>query len=188
MAWPVLLRTTSKQLGDHPETHRPTPRSRDATLVRTLRSVAHGDRRRLDLDRGRVHVGAVVDRRSSTPPTNAFVEVPYPPPPARVEFVTERPNREAVWIDGEWGWSGRRWAWEYGRWVVPPSSNVGYVRWFTVRRQDGVLLFSPGTWKDASGATIAAPPAAALAHAQEESVVSPDGNRELTAPNVVPGR
>jgi hypothetical protein len=114
------------------------------------------------------------------------VEVPYPPPPARVEFVPERPRSGSVWIDGEWSWTGRRWAWTYGRWVAPPDS-AKFSPWKTARSSDGTLLFVPGTWRNAAGAEITEPPPLARGRAREENVVTPPGHQEQTAPNKVPG-
>src|SRR5262245_30359992 len=82
------------------------------------------------------------------------VEVPYPPPPARVEFVPEQPRSGTVWVDGEWSWTGTRWAWTYGRWVAPPQSAT-FSPWKTARTSDGALLFVPGTWRNAAGVEIA---------------------------------
>ncbi len=68
-------------------------------------------------------------------PTSALVEVDYPPPPARVEFVTPRPADNAVWVNGEWAWSGRRWAWKPGGWVTVPE-GAAYAKLSLVRRAD----------------------------------------------------
>jgi hypothetical protein len=114
------------------------------------------------------------------------VEVPYPPPPARVEFVPERPRSGTVWVDGEWTWTGTRWAWTYGRWVAPPDSAT-FAPWKTARTADGVLLFVPGTWRNAAGAEIADPEPLARGRARGENVVTPPGEEEKTGPNQVPG-
>jgi hypothetical protein len=115
------------------------------------------------------------------------IEVPFPPPPARVEFIPEKPNSGAVWIDGEWSWTGRRWAWTYGRWVIPPSSAT-FARWRTARTSDGILLFAPGTWHDERGAQIAEPLPLAVGVAREGEVILPHGQPEKTAPNQVPAK
>jgi hypothetical protein len=89
-------------------------------------------------------------------PTSALVEVPYPPPPSRVEFVPPQPQDGAVWIDGEWTWRGRRWAWRSGRWVTVPAGAT-FSPWTSVRNGDGTLYFAPGTWRNAKGEDMRAP-------------------------------
>src|SRR3954469_19970731 len=80
-------------------------------------------------------------------PQRALVEVPYPPPPARVEFVPARPADDAVWVDGEWVWRGRRYAWKPGRWVMAPS-DAKFSPWTSVRDREGTLYLAKGTWRD----------------------------------------
>lgn len=119
------------------------------------------------------------------PADAAFETVAFSPPPARVEIVPPPPRDGLVWLDGEWSWDGSRWAWEPGRWVVPPS-GAGFARWAVVRRRDGALLVAPGTWRNAQGAELAPPPALAVARAGGGSVWDAEGQREKTAPNVLP--
>lgn len=107
-------------------------------------------------------------------PTNALAEVPYPPPPARVERVPEPPGGAAVWIDGEWSWQGRRWAWKRGRWVVPPP-GAAFAPWTAVRDASGTLYFAPGTWRDAKGAEVPEPEPAAHAKPSRGGVVNAEG-------------
>jgi hypothetical protein len=126
---------------------------------------------------------AIPEPGSAERPATDFVEVPYPPPPARVEFLPAKPRSGAVWIDGEWEWDGRRWAWRYGAWVAPPS-GILYSRWTTIRRSDGTLLFAPSVFRNASGREMVSPPALATATAYDDNVVSPEGDRESTAPNI----
>lgn len=85
----------------------------------------------------------------------AFVEVPYPPPPAKVEMVPEKPREGAIWVDGEWVWRGRRWDWETGGWVMPPAGH--YAPWVLVRRDDGSLYHARGRWFDGEGKPLARP-------------------------------
>ncbi len=106
--------------------------------------------------------------------TSAYGEVPYPPPPARVEFVPPIPQRGAVWIDGEWTWEGKRWAWKRGRWVTPPAGAT-FSPWTATRDATGVLYFAEGTWRDAAGREVAAPPVLAQGRPSEGAVVSPEG-------------
>jgi len=117
-------------------------------------------------------------------PTSALVEVPYPPPPARVEQVPSPPHGDAVWIDGEWLWQGRRWAWRKGRWVLPPSNasqpaqGVAFSPWTLVRRDDGVLFAAAGAWRNDKGEAIADPPVLLEAEVGRGSVVSSEGESE----------
>ena len=119
-------------------------------------------------------------------PTRALAEVPYPPPPARVERVPAAPSRNATWVDGEWSWRGRRWLWIRGRWVVPPR-GARFSPWTLVRAKDGTLWEAPGTWRDAKGAALDPPPALAEANVSEAAVVDQLGDlhaagRTLHAP------
>ncbi|HEX4337543.1 MAG TPA: YXWGXW repeat-containing protein [Polyangiaceae bacterium] len=118
--------------------------------------------------------------------TGEAAEVPFPPPPARVEFIPDKPRAGAVWVDGEWSWTGRRWAWTYGKWVLPPA-DATFAPWKTVRSNDGTLLFVAGIWHDEKGAEIPDPEPLAVGRAREENVVLPPGQTEKTAPNQVPG-
>ena len=90
------------------------------------------------------------------PPEADFVEVPAPPPPARVEIVSSRPNGARFWIDGSWMWEGSRWKWTSGGWFAPPA-GVQYVDWRVIRRDDGTLLYANAMWLDAHGAPTNAP-------------------------------
>jgi hypothetical protein len=112
-------------------------------------------------------------------PQSALVEVAFPPPPARPEIIPDPPRDDAVWIDGEWAWRGRRWAWRSGRWVVPPA-GCAFSPWTMVRRDDGVLFFAPGTWRDAKGDAVDAPKPLALGGATSGAVVDPSGDVEIT--------
>jgi hypothetical protein len=101
---------------------------------------------------------------SATQPPDAFHEVPYPPPPAKVEYVPDRPRKDAVWVNGQWRWLTTDWRWERGGWyAVPPG--VGFARWETRRERDGRLSFAPASWRDARGQEAPAPPLLAQATA-----------------------
>lgn len=84
-----------------------------------------------------------------TPP-GPMVEVPYPPPAARVETIPPNEDAEKVWVDGQWVWQTKRWKWQTGGWVVPPK-NAYFTRWETTRKPDGRLFFSRAMWRDATG-------------------------------------
>ncbi len=116
-------------------------------------------------------------------PTSALVEVPYPPPPSRVEFVPEPPQDGAVWLDGEWTWRGRRWAWRSGRWVTVPA-GASFAPWTSVRNGDGTLYFAPGTWRNAKGEEVKSPKALARGGATPGAVVDPEGDVEPTGRNL----
>lgn len=76
------------------------------------------------------------------------------PRPAPVEFLPQRPRKDAVWVDGSWEWSGERFAWRAGTWTVPPK-GLRRARWVIVRRkEDGQLFFAPALWKDQTGKTV----------------------------------
>jgi hypothetical protein len=116
-------------------------------------------------------------------PTSALTEVPFPPPPARIEVVPSSPQSETVWIDGEWTWQMRRWAWKPGRWVKPPE-NARFSPWTTVRDRLGTLYFAGGTWRNASGSAIDEPPPLAVAGRAPAMVVTPDGDPVPSGPMV----
>jgi hypothetical protein len=108
-------------------------------------------------------------------PQEALVQVPYPPPPARVEFVPEQPNGDAVWIDGEWVWQGRRYAWKPGRWVKPPA-NAAFAPWATVRDTMGSLYIAEGTWRDHGGNEVAAPTPLRSGTSTPGAITGPEGD------------
>ena len=116
-------------------------------------------------------------------PTSALSEVPFPPPPARVEYMPKAPLANAVWIDGEWLWGGRRWAWRPGRWVLA-RPGASFSPWVTVRNGEGTLFLASGVWRDATGAEMAAPKTLAGGAASPGAVVAPEGQMEVTGPNV----
>jgi hypothetical protein len=83
-------------------------------------------------------------------PPSEMIEVPYPPPPARVEDIPPRKASGEVWIDGQWEWDGKAWKWREGAWMTPPP-NAYFTPWMTKRRGDGQLLFARAEWRDKSG-------------------------------------
>lgn len=111
-----------------------------------------------------------------TPPTGPHlaespVEIPYPPPAARVDVVPQPPQdmKHPAWIDGQWLWRGRRWVWEAGRWVdLGPDQFYARptVQWLS----DGRLMWFAGSLRlkttpttpavSASGAEPSGAPAA----------------------------
>ncbi|HEY2367933.1 MAG TPA: hypothetical protein VGH87_16160 [Polyangiaceae bacterium] len=114
-------------------------------------------------------------------PTSALAEVPFPPPPARVEKVPARPSTRATWIDGEWTYRGRAWTWVRGRWVEAPT-GARYSPWTLVRGKDGTLWEARGTWRDARGDEMAAPNPLAVADVSEGAVIDALGDE------ITPGR
>ena len=111
--------------------------------------------------------------------TEALTEVGYPAPPARVEFIPKQPNPTAVWLDGEWSWSGSKWSWSSGRWVVAPA-GARFAPWTTVRDELGKVYFAGSSWRDASGSVIAAPTALAVARSSVGDIPSAAGDDEKT--------
>ena len=86
-------------------------------------------------------------------PADAMVEVPYPPPPGRVETVPAQKKSAEVWIDGQWEWSGRDWRWVPGTWMVPPP-HAYFTPWTTKHDPDGRLLFAPAAWRGKDGKPV----------------------------------
>jgi hypothetical protein len=117
---------------------------------------------------------------------DALALVPYPPPPARAEFVPNRPANDTVWIDGEWVWRRRRWAWRPGRWVVPPSGGR-FSPWVMVRADDGAVYYASGAWRDAKDQEIADPQPLATGRSSAGEVVNAEGERENTGQTVRAG-
>jgi hypothetical protein len=113
--------------------------------------------------------------------SSAYTEVPYPPPPARVETVPDKPQGGAVWIDGEWAWEGTRWAWKRGRWVMAPT-NATFSPWTSTRDPEGVLYVAEGTWRDHEGKEVPPPPELAHAKPSGGGVVDPEGSTVPPAP------
>lgn len=117
-------------------------------------------------------------------PTSALAEVPFPPPPARIESVPPAPSKDAVWVDGEWLWQARRYAWKPGRWVRPPP-GARFSPWTTVRDARGALFLAAGTWRDPRDADVIEPPPLATGAPGAGPVVSPQGktlSMDLLAP------
>jgi hypothetical protein len=102
---------------------------------------------------------------ASRPVGSEFIEVDYPPPPARIEEIPEQlaGRPDCRWMDGFFSWQGRRWEWNPGRWVVAPAGcerAPGALNW---SRQDPPrLYYTPPYWyaADASG-TLSQRPCAA---------------------------
>ncbi|HMI83564.1 MAG TPA: hypothetical protein VK550_05685 [Polyangiaceae bacterium] len=107
---------------------------------------------------------AACGSRLPAPPTGphpagstVYIDVPYPPPAARVEVVPAPPRDPgAVWVDGEWAWQGKRWAWLAGGWVVPPRGAY-FAPWLVYRLDNGRLLFASGSWHATGGDRIPNP-------------------------------
>ena len=86
---------------------------------------------------------------AARPVGSEFIEVEYPPPPARIEELTEKlPGRpDCTWIDGHYAWLGRRWEWVPGLWVVPPPSCARAPATLTwMRRDPPQLYYTPPYW------------------------------------------
>jgi hypothetical protein len=90
------------------------------------------------------------------PPGAPGREVPYPPPPARVETLPPRPaggQAWQVWIDGQWDWDGQTWRWLPGAWVTPPA-NAYFTPWTATLQSNGRYLFVRAAWRSRDGRPI----------------------------------
>ncbi len=83
-------------------------------------------------------------------PDREWLEVPYPPPVAKVERIPPRPDRVARWADGQWAWRGR-YVWLSGGWFHP-ARKVRLVPWALRRESSGRLMFSPAYWRNGAHA------------------------------------
>jgi hypothetical protein len=99
--------------------------------------------------------GSLPKPPSGPVPSAAMNEVPYPPPPARVETVPPRAKDGDVWIDGQWDWDGKVWEWLEGSWT-PPRTNAYFTPWSTERRSDGRLFFARAAWRTRDGRVLEA--------------------------------
>jgi hypothetical protein len=115
------------------------------------------------------------------------VEVDQPPPPARVELLPERPDKTAVWVDGEWIWRRGLWAWMPGRWVAPPV-DARYSPWEFVRGDSGRLWYAQGVWRDAQGNALPAQMPLGVASVEAGDVVTAEGTAATTGPTLRPSR
>jgi hypothetical protein len=100
--------------------------------------------------------GSVPRPLATSQPASAFRPVPYPPPAAFVELVSEPPDGDAVWVDGSWTFRAKRYIWQRGGWVKP-EAGARYATWSLAFRDDGTIWFAPATWLDDQGRAIAAP-------------------------------
>lgn len=115
--------------------------------------------------------------------TAALRPVPFPPPPARAEWVPAAPREDdAVWVDGEWIWQGRRWAWRPGRWVLPPT-NASYAPWTSVRDARGNVYVAEGRWQDSRGRAVADPAPISVGRSSGGAVVTRDGQDVEAGPD-----
>ncbi len=112
------------------------------------------------------------------PPSTAFIEIPFPPPPAQIELIPERPHGRSVWVDGSWEWTGMRWRWKDGGWFEPPPRGVVYSTWQTVRPSGTRLLFAHAAWRDRSGKKVPAPRLLASATLSSEGDAGARGEGE----------
>jgi hypothetical protein len=93
----------------------------------------------------------------SAPPTDAFVEVPYPPPAALSELIPRRPREPGVvYVDGSWAWRGKYYVWQRGGWVLPrpgTRATLATLRYLP----DGRAFFAESGWVDARGEHVRRP-------------------------------
>src|SRR5271154_1777558 len=74
------------------------------------------------------------------------VYIPIAPPPALVEYPSQRPSPDAVWVGGNWIWHGQ-WVWDHGRWERPPHEHYHWEPTYYEHR-DGNVLFVAGHWAE----------------------------------------
>jgi hypothetical protein len=120
-------------------------------------------------------------------PTSALVQVEQPPPPARVELLPVRPDKVAVWVDGQWIWRRSLWSWMPGGWVTPPV-GARYAPWEFVRGADGGLWYAEGVWRDAQGNALPALVPLSVAAVEAGEVVTAEGVAATTGPTRRPTR
>lgn len=104
-------------------------------------------------------------------PPSAYQEIPYPPPAALAETVPERPDRDVVWVDGEWFFSGSAFTWHRGGWVVAPPS-ARFAPWHAKYRPDGRLMLAQGAWYDSRMRRLPAPEPIAQAYTPPNEFIS----------------
>ncbi len=114
-------------------------------------------------------------------PSDAFAEVPYPPPPAKVEYLPDRPRNDALWVNGQWQWQDGEWRWQHGGWYAVPA-GVGFARWETRRDSAGRLLFAPATWRDQAGREVGTPALLVRASAGPDGLPRDAGEDEPELP------
>ena len=69
------------------------------------------------------------------------------PPHPRVEYRSESPGSDYVWIRGFWDWQGDQWVWIPGRWERPAGRDVTWVDPHYYRESDG-WEYQPGHWSN----------------------------------------
>jgi hypothetical protein len=97
--------------------------------------------------------------RQTAPPADAFVEVPYPPPPALSELVPEPPPDRpgVVYVDGGWTWRGNYYVWQRGGWVSP-KPGLRVTPWTVRYSDDGRAYFAERRWVNEQGRLVPGPP------------------------------
>ena len=93
----------------------------------------------------------------SAPRDDAFIEVPYPPPPALSELIPPKPREPgAVFLDGSWAWRGSYYVWQRGGWVLPPP-GVRATLWSVRYAPDGRAFFAENGWVNERGERVRPP-------------------------------
>jgi hypothetical protein len=107
---------------------------------------------------GALGCGSTLPQASqAAPPPEAFVEVPYPPPPALSELVPEAPERPGVvFLDGGWTWRGQYYVWQRGGWVQP-KPGLRVTPWTLRYTADGRALFAESRWVNPQGRLVRGP-------------------------------
>lgn len=89
-----------------------------------------------------------VKTRVRSAPEARPLRVPHPPPPAKIEVIPIRRNKECRYLDGYWDYRDDAWHWIKGAWVRPPDDclySPPRTR-FEQSRAGTVLLYRPGEW------------------------------------------
>jgi hypothetical protein len=93
----------------------------------------------------------------SAPPDEAFVEVPYPPPPALSELIPPQPKQPGVvFQDGGWAWRGNYYVWQRGGWVAP-APGLRATPWTVRYMPDGRAFFAQSRWVNERGELVRPP-------------------------------
>ncbi len=87
------------------------------------------------------------------PPPVEEVIVDAPPPAPIVEVRPAVPFEGAIWIPGNWHWSGARYVWAAGRWSPRPA-GYGWQEHRWERRPDGRYAQRPGHWLPREATTM----------------------------------
>jgi hypothetical protein len=75
----------------------------------------------------------------------AKVLAPYSPPPKRAEIPPAAPSPQALWVDGNWRWTGAHFVWLPGRYIDRPQSDANWIPGYW-EHQGGGWVWVEGRW------------------------------------------